>query len=147
MYILFKFRYGHYLMKIFNFLYMYMYVQLILLWMSLKWVWTLAGDLLHNWYLNLGLAIYSALKRDYRLNYSRNYLEMVFLEKDREVFGCVVWVVWRWRNSNRFEHKEWNFRRIEEEIKCQFWSWCVAKGDIDTKFSFGVWSNTKLSVH
>lgn len=23
------------------------------------------------------------------------------------------------------EKKDWDFRRIEEEIKCRFWSWCV----------------------
>lgn len=40
---------------------------------------------------------------------------------------CVVWVLWKWRNTARFELQEWNFRKIEEEVKCRFWSWCVAK--------------------
>lgn len=32
---------------------------------------------------------------------------------------CMVWVIWKWRNSVRFEHGSWDFfRRIETEIKC-----------------------------
>lgn len=42
-----------------------------------------------------------------------------------------------------FEQNEWNFRRIEEEIKCRFWSCCVAKGEADSSVSFVVWNRTK----
>lgn len=38
---------------------------------------------------------------------------------------CVV--LWKWKNSVKFNQKEWNFRRIEEAIKCYFWSWCMVR--------------------
>lgn len=53
---------------------------------------------------------------------------------------CVVWVLWRWRNAVIFDHKEWDLRRIEEEIKCRFWSWCVVRREVETNLSFEVWN-------
>lgn len=57
----------------------------------------------------------------------------------------VVWVLWKWRNAFKFEHKDWNFSRIEEEIKCRFWSWCLVKGEADPICSFETWSCCRLS--
>lgn len=69
--------------------------------------------------------------------------------KTRPIMGglwiCVVWVWWKWRNAVHFEHKEWNIRRIEEEIKCRFWNWCLVRGEVDTNWVFDTWGRQKLS--
>lgn len=57
---------------------------------------------------------------------------------------CVVWVIWKWRNSVKFKHTEWNFRHMEEEIKCRFWSQCLARGEAESNCSFEVWNRRKL---
>lgn len=44
----------------------------------------------------------------------------------------------------KFERKDWNFRRIEEEIKCRFWSWGLAKGDAESSLSFAALNETRL---
>lgn len=35
---------------------------------------------------------------------------------------CAVWVIWKWRNKVIFNQASWNFRKIEEEIKCRYWN-------------------------
>lgn len=57
-------------------------------------------------------------------------------KKIRGLWIYVIWVLWKWRNSVLFDHKEWIFARIEEEIKCCFWSWSAVRGDAPTILSF-----------
>lgn len=57
---------------------------------------------------------------------------------------CFVWVVWKWRNPVLFSRNEWDFKRIEEEIKCRFWNWCVVKHEEVGKLSYVVWSQKTL---
>lgn len=45
----------------------------------------------------------------------------------------------------KFEQKEWDFRRIEEEIKCWLWNWCTSKGETNMHCSFQLRSNCRLS--
>lgn len=62
------------------------------------------------------------------------------------LWTCVVWVLWKWRNAVLFEGLEWDFRRVENEIKCRFWSWCVVKGEANPCTSFINWASNKLFV-
>lgn len=57
---------------------------------------------------------------------------------------CTIWVIWKWRNDVLFSNKEWNFRRIGDEIKCRFWSWCAARGEVESIMSFNNWANHSL---
>lgn len=59
---------------------------------------------------------------------------------------CVIWVLWKWRNAVLFDEKEWDFRRIEAEIKCRYWSWCAARGEADLGLSYLSWARTPLAV-
>lgn len=60
------------------------------------------------------------------------------------LLSCVTWVIWKWRNSIAFNSKEWDFRRLEEEIKSRFWAWCLVKGDAASSTNFLVWSSEVL---
>lgn len=40
----------------------------------------------------------------------------------------------------RFNGMEWDYRRIENEIKCRYWSWCVVKEEADPCISFNDWA-------
>lgn len=60
------------------------------------------------------------------------------------LWACVAWVVWRWHNAVIFEGKEWDSKKVEEEIKCRFWSWCLAKGDMVASNNYLVWASKKL---
>lgn len=62
------------------------------------------------------------------------------------LWTCVVWVIWRWRNAKLFQGLEWDLRRIENEIKCRFWSWCVVKDEADLCMSFITWATKNLVV-
>lgn len=53
-------------------------------------------------------------------------------------------MVWKQINAVKFEQKEWNFRRIEEEIKCRFWNWDMIKGEAGANISFETWNNSRL---
>lgn len=57
----------------------------------------------------------------------------------------VVWVVWRWRNKVIHEQQQWDFRKMEEEIKCRFWSWCVVKGVAQLNTRFVDWTTKCLN--
>ncbi|KAL6500970.1 hypothetical protein OROHE_025167 [Orobanche hederae] len=57
---------------------------------------------------------------------------------------CVMWVIWRWRNKLIFDNWEWDVRRIDEEIKCRFWCWCVITGNLDRNMSLLDWSRLRL---
>lgn len=40
----------------------------------------------------------------------------------KKLAGLWICVVWKWRNAVRYNNKEWDFRKIGNEIKCRFWS-------------------------
>ncbi|KAL6545130.1 hypothetical protein OROHE_009795 [Orobanche hederae] len=57
---------------------------------------------------------------------------------------CITWIIWRWRNKVIFENGEWDFKRMEDEIRCRYWSWCAVKGFANPNESFIEWSNGNL---
>lgn len=57
---------------------------------------------------------------------------------------CKIWILWRWRNDLLFGDKAWDSRRVLEEIKCRFWSWCTFWGEVGMNLSYYTWANNKL---
>lgn len=60
---------------------------------------------------------------------------------------CTIWIIWRWRNDAVFDHKLWDLRRILEEIKYRFWSWCAVRGEVEAIMFYGSWANKTLVSH
>lgn len=60
---------------------------------------------------------------------------------------CTIWVLWKWRNAVLFEGQQWDFKRVEEEIKRRFWSWCRVHGDADPNISYNAWSRNSLYIN
>lgn len=79
----------------------------------------------------------------------RSFVNLLGNGKVRKLMGglwtCVIWTIWKWRNAVLFEDKEWNFRKLEMEIKCRFWSWCVVRGNAGQGMSYSHWSSNCLS--
>lgn len=77
------------------------------------------------------------------VNHFKSFLDLLGNGRAMRRLGwlwvCDVCVIWRWRNSVIFSREEWNFRKIEEEIKCS-----VAKDEGVANLSYVSWSGSKL---